>query len=465
MFSFDRSEFGNSKNAISVIPWQEYDYDKIIKGRLFFYVGAGLSQAAGLVGWYELARSVNRFRREYEDCIEFELSDADLASSNSAFLQNFITEKDNDGCVILSRESRDLRKFARTVVLNFLLRYPRKLLSTSSGSPSPLDSLVNEERLRLHAKIWETKCQGVFTTNYDMLLEESFRLVKPSDRIDTFGHEASARTYRYNAKFLQYLLSVPRFILKIHGDIDDLGTMLFDPVSAWKTKGALSRVVGNDLKHIFHSAQRSGHMIYVGCGARDRTFRELHAGLLHGRVAKYEKLFFVPKSELSAIIEEMSGNCYGLTFLTYGNDDGDICHSIQERELEGFLSTLANIPMKRPQFFSEEALDIWEKLKSESPLSREYVTIDWSARGLRLDSSWNSGVPDCDGEYLWRLKDRNLSPFLSEIKEGEDWWGIFYSVRLEGREILWRGEQPFAANGEAPAITFESYEWIGPYTG
>lgn len=435
--------------------WREYNFGQVGNGRLFFYVGAGLSQAAGLVGWNEMAVAISRFRSEYEADQGDSAPKEDQARQNAAYLRRFVEEKDSEDEFILSRASQDDRTFARTVLLNFLLRYRRRDFSPGQRAVTELD-------LALHGAVWKTHCQGVFTTNYDMLLEEAFSLVVPSKRSDLYGHPAALRTYRYKAQFLPFILSVPRFVLKLHGDVDDIGTMLFDPETAWDQENKLGGHAGGDLRHVFDAALRSGHMIYVGCGGHDRTFRELHQWPKRSRQTPYHRLFFTPAAEVAGIVEEMGSAIDDLLFLTYGSPDDRPDRRFAASELHAFLYALTRCTKSRPHYFSNEATSLWNQLGGGGDLHRAWLTPHWDVSGVGLPETWNQGSPQVAGRYLWRRRDDHAQPFLATVGEQEDLWGSYLSVTLEGREIWWRYDQPWAINGRPPDEEFMSYEWAGP---
>ena len=266
------------------IDWRDYSLTKLESGPLYFYVGAGLSVAAGLVDWEEMACLIWWFRKHYEKrgpglCPPREHTQ-EAALRNAEFLQGFVREKQREnGPPILTRESTSDEALGRTALLNLMLRYRRPRIGLSSdgqGEARPERPLVFRQRpgtepsiedLRLQSLIWRSRCHGVLTTNYDMLLEHAFSL---------YDHGAALRSYRYSVGFLRYVLSNPRFILKLHGDINDISTMEFDPWTAWDCPERLGGLWGEQLKHVYNAALRRGHIVYIGCGFRDRTIQELH---------------------------------------------------------------------------------------------------------------------------------------------------------------------------------------------
>lgn len=222
------------------MPISELDPRDLAAEPLYFYVGAGLSQAAGICGWRDLAQLIHGYRVAYEGYTG-ELPPADSAQINSQYLREFVTELAEDGSRILARGSTDRRVFGRTVVLNLLLRHDAR-----RGWP------IKEESLRLHAALWPCRPHGIFTTNYDTLIERSC----PAD----IG--AYLRVYRHTAAYLPFILSNPVFVLKLHGDVNDIGTMVLDPEYAWRDdQGEFRGQSGEFLQHV------------LPCGSHARSYR------------------------------------------------------------------------------------------------------------------------------------------------------------------------------------------------
>ena len=261
--------------------WTGFDFSLLSSGPLYFYVGSGLSIASGLVGWDEMACMVWRYRRYYEgeDVATGLLKwldakdKAERARENARFLQGSMPQ-----------EGKEHNAFGRTALLNLILRRraPRTRFSVpktrdANWEPLPDEKQQPEERSRygqepgaedfaLQSLVWRSNCHGVLTPNYDMFLEHAYSL---------FNHGSALRSYRYNATFLRYIFSNPRFVLKLHGDINDIGTMLLDPELLWGGEPPHNGHP-NDLKEMYKTALMNGHMVYVGARFRDDTIRKLH---------------------------------------------------------------------------------------------------------------------------------------------------------------------------------------------
>ncbi len=267
-------------------PWRPSDCLGLANGSLYFYVGAGLSMGAGLVGWEEMTATVFAYLRTREqDNVKRRLAQLSSAAAGDKrariqgqILAEFLEQRDKKKERLMGRDSTDPRALGRAVLLNLMLRYrkpawewqvDKSRLTRGTKRRARPGEEPSAEDLCLHSLLWRAKCHGILTTNYDMLLEHAFSV---------FAHGAALRSYRYSADLLRYLLSNRQFVLKLHGDINDLGGMLLDPQQAWTRRAALStRKQGQNLKRVYAACLERGHMVYVGCGFRDETIKHLHA--------------------------------------------------------------------------------------------------------------------------------------------------------------------------------------------
>lgn len=370
-------------------------------GPLYFYAGAGLSQAAGLVSWKEMAGILWHYLNQYEGLDKkrgwWRAFPKDNAKGNARLLDGFVNKAFRGETALgsaLSRGNSDPRVFGRIALLNTLLRYRKPKTDWSRRRARP-QSNDEPDRLRcgkqplaedlvLHSLIWRAKCHGVLTPNYDMLLEHAYSL---------FDHGAALRSYRYNADFLRYIMSNPRFVLKLHGDINDVSTMLFDPQTAWGRGKPLadgsrpSR--GHDLKEVYKTALESGHMVYVGMGFRDRTIRELHEHWRQPGKSNYVRIALIDEQDVPSIKKANADanfktkNYNDIVFLTYQRPESP-SETVRE-----FLSRIVDTragaqitSVKRPE--CEEAGDIHEQV---------FLT----KRKKRLVQHWRTEPRTCKG--------------------------------------------------------------------
>ena len=370
--------------------WKDFEFSNLASGPLFFYVGAGLSSAAGLVRWNEMASLIWWYQRHYEGKKDLTACPPDerttrVAKKNAAFLQSFVAERESGwpwSPRILSRESRDPRGLGRTALLNMILRYraPQMQFTEDHRKAAPIDRDRPPTRpgkepwaedLVLHSLIWRSACNGVLTTNYDMLLEHAYSL---------FHHGTALRSYRYNADFLRYILSNPRFVLKLHGDINDIGSMELDPNGAWKRSGSLGdrKGKGMDLKEVYRAILDQGHMVYVGCGFRDRTIEELHGFWLAQRRKPCNcRIALIPVWEAS---RELRSRFREIEFLTFSGF----------HEVRAFLERVEGARSKTQDWKpSPEATDIHRQVflsEDGAPPIQHWKTNLWTCRGEKLKS-------------------------------------------------------------------------------
>ncbi|MBI4718204.1 MAG: SIR2 family protein [Planctomycetes bacterium] len=279
--------------------------DALRNSTLHFYVGSGLSAASGLVGWGEMAKSVEEYRTSIEK-LQPKRPIPTSAESLSTYFREFADEEvaTTSGPVRrLSRQAIDLGDvwkencLKRTRLLNCLLRY-----STDQfwpGSEAGILVPFGEPDLALQRFLWRSSCTGILTPNYDTLIEQAYYTI--------VMRRSLLRVYRYTAEFLPFIQTNPRFVLKLHGDINDIRTMQFDPEAAWNPGGVFS--VGNvrvDLTGVYSDILQNSSVVYVGAGMRDRTIIELHtAWRRRATTSAGLRVALIPTSEVNVIRDEL----------------------------------------------------------------------------------------------------------------------------------------------------------------
>lgn len=388
-----------------------------------------------MVAWNELLRELERYRVQYEGGGAAAVPQDD-ALANSRALQRFVDEENAaTGIRLLSRSSGDVRTFGRTVVLNMLLRLRRP------SCPERSLGVLTPKDMTAHQLVWHTRCNGVFTTNYDTLLEDSFHLAPLNTRAEENGHSGPLRIYKYSAEFLKFILSVPRFVLKLHGDVNDLGTMVFDPASAWNDGGRLGPPHGTALLTVFQHASEVGHMVYVGAGLRDETFKRLHGPRMTSKPEpeRFESVALVPEWEVERIARELGNSSVMLekiNLLTYADDGlrGGRA-SVQHQETQAFLNQLRT-QRRDCAFgtFNEEALDLYQQMRKLSTMRRKYLTHEWSAMACPFPSEWSDVKPNEPGTYWCRPKQGDKTPFIVTFEYCTPLSGtVLMGFGLEGR--------------------------------
>lgn len=347
---------------------------------------------AGLAGWGEMACLIWLYRKNFEG-VEKPGCPTDTAQNIEKFLDDFIREKikkgDKQTPRILSRKAgkhlEEERAFGRTALLNMLLRYrgPRVVLKPEDGravaDPKKKPRFrpgkgPGKKDLMVQSLIWRSRCHGVFTTNYDMLLENAFSLY----------HDGGAlRSYRYTANFLRFILSNPHFVLKLHGDINDIATMELCPRKAWSSKGRLTGKKdsrGQDLKDAYAATLDRGHMIYLGCGFRDETIRQLHRNWQPKvKSQPLTRIALLPEWELkesATNVEIERTPKHGIELLSFSNF----------AEVKSFMEEVISVRSGTREYWAScpEASDLHQQLFLDwNPLTakRHFTTEPWSCKG------------------------------------------------------------------------------------
>lgn len=302
---------------IHPIHWKRADLKELAEDSLSFYVGSGLSAASGLVTWGELAQVMDDCRVRCEGR-KSALQDNWTADALSAFMQAFLNDPISDSTdspLALSRDAIEHGDDAwqqaerRTILLNCFLRNTYSDLYPDGFKYGEYEKVIKvptgEPRLEHQKALWNCDPKAVLTTNYDVLIENGYHQVLEPSKL---------RCYRYTAQFLPFIMTNERFILKLHGDINDVGTMQFDPNSAWKSKRALGGRAGDDVRKVYEKVMFNGHMIYVGAGMRDWTIIELHKAWRIASAKKNDKrlnslrrFVILPKDEIKAISNKPAG--------------------------------------------------------------------------------------------------------------------------------------------------------------
>lgn len=244
---------------------------------MYGYIGAGLSMNAGMPSWWQMTDMLITYLTDVEcagcrDDYRFQ-DEADICR----FMQLFAAESatvNGKTYPILSAESDDPRVFGRAAILNMAFRYRHgnRQMLLPGGKPNPrfrprAGKPPSSEDLAMHSMLWSAGIHGIITPNYDVLLERAHSF---------YNHVEDVRSYRYNAEFIGLVRSSPRFVLKLHGDINDLSSMCLDPVSAWTRSDQLGGTFGKRIKRFYSEINRDSIIVYLGLGFRDHSIAELH---------------------------------------------------------------------------------------------------------------------------------------------------------------------------------------------
>jgi hypothetical protein len=342
-------------------PWRDHDFSALKDGLLCFYVGAGLSMATGIGGWSWQAEQIDSYKRERES---FQGRPPNFLNAEglAALMQEFISDADSMGVRLLSRDSKSPLTFGRTVLLNILLRHHYTSIKPILGAD-----------IKLQRLLWRARCHGILTTNYDVLIERG----APAEVASIM------RVYRYTAHFTRFIRSNPRFVLKLHGDINDIATMVFDPQTGWDDPELLGGAAGEDLRTLYRTFAASGHLVYLGCGFRDRTIKELDEAADEEypwqRIAVVTSQELEPRSELTKL--RNAGLYRRVTFLSFNRDDPE--------DLQQLLKALVQMRRKNRHTYPrcDEAAHIRNRLECgwREPRSVGCHTEPWTLTSKPCD--------------------------------------------------------------------------------
>lgn len=201
--------------------------DSLREGRVSLFVGSGASCAAGLIGWDTLIEEMKTIIR----------------SENTTFspidLDTFLRDADHlDVADVFRTTVQDHRYFS------FLRAQYRKSVRLS----------------RLHRTLTKLPVKTIFTTNYDKLLESSFR--------DANSRDSAVIIFPQQLGIIGE--GEPR-VIKLHGDIDHPSTIVLT-----RTDYANYSVRHKEFEFELHRSINDRSILFVGFGLRDSNFRRIY---------------------------------------------------------------------------------------------------------------------------------------------------------------------------------------------
>ena len=205
-----------------------FRFDNIQTDSISVFVGAGLSKGAGLPDWYEL---IHQLARE----ISYEVPPPEWTNS-----ETFIDIS---------------QSYVNAYGLQRLIGYLQQKLDTTHVRPSIV-----------HKALALLPCTNIFTSNYDDLLEKSFRQVNKKVRLITRDIHVPLMTHD----------SLSANIVKLYGDLNQPETIVL--TRQHYEKFFLERpLLINQLK----STLSNSTMIYLGWSHRDPHFNLVFGELLN----------------------------------------------------------------------------------------------------------------------------------------------------------------------------------------
>jgi hypothetical protein len=190
------------------------------------FIGAGTSIAAGLIGWDELINEIKDVTRKENQ------------KYSPEELEVFFNSADYFDIAEYFKETVGVYGY-----FGFLREKYRKNVKLS----------------RLHHALGKLPIKTIFTTNYDKLLEDTYRKYT--------GQEPSVIIFPQQ---LGYIDDSEVRIIKLHGDIDHPLSLVLtrSDYAAYATKH-------REFVQVLHGGINSHTMLFVGFGLQDKNFRRI----------------------------------------------------------------------------------------------------------------------------------------------------------------------------------------------
>ncbi len=201
--------------------------DSVMSKRIHLFIGSGASSASELIGWDVLIDEMKQMIRK--ECTSYPQNDLEEFLENSDFL---------DIAELFRQTVKDHRYFS------FLRSRYRRDVKPSC----------------LHRELSKIPVNTIFTTNYDKLLEISFRIRNGCDPAVVVYPEQ-----------LGYINNSEVRIIKLHGDIDH-------PSSIVLTRTDYARYASRhkDFEMMLHSSINDFTILFIGFGIRDQNFQRIY---------------------------------------------------------------------------------------------------------------------------------------------------------------------------------------------
>ena len=200
--------------------------DSFRKETACLFIGSGVSSAAGLIGWDTLIQEMCKIIR------------AESTQFTASELDKFLNESDNLDIADYFRQTVKEYRYYR-----FLRRYFR----------------TDARLTRLHKVIATLPAKTLFTTNYDKVLETTFRAANGSDPAVIIFPEQ-----------IGYIDSDEQRIIKLHGDIDHPSTIVLT-----RTDYSNYASTHRDFVDMLEHGLNERTLLFVGFGLRDKNFRRI----------------------------------------------------------------------------------------------------------------------------------------------------------------------------------------------
>ena len=270
--------------------------DSAANGNLVLFIGAGMSQGAGLPGWAGLLEKGLEYAQRQQITVKAgEIRELMKGGAKDLLLAAHQLRQDLG--------DRNFYEFLRDVCVN------EKIHPTAA-----------------HRLLQDVRCAAILTTNYDRLIEQSFPAATPMHT-----HRDGAELADVNAK--------PRFaIVKVHGDVYRGDTLILGQKDYQK---AIFGELG--FRQFFEAMAQTRTLLFLGCSLTDPDFLLYLQALnfhLGGHLGPH--FAFMRTKGMNAITRKNFEDTYGVRII--GDDDRD-----DYPDFEGLLRELRAGRIPQPQ--------------------------------------------------------------------------------------------------------------------
>ncbi len=205
--------------------------------------------------------------------------------------------------------------------------------------PRVVDEAYGNQRLEpgdLHTQIYGLDLPIVMTTNFDKVYQSAAtRLSSSTIKVKTYRDQDLGLLAKGNAS--------SRVLLKTHGSIDDIGSMIFT-----RSDYVRLRTEFPLFQRVISALAVTNTLIFVGCGLRDPDMILLLEDLA-AATKGFGNHICLTDSRQSAELERVYNDCFGLTCIKYKYDES---HS----QLPVAIEQLQQLATKRRSELASAAL-------------------------------------------------------------------------------------------------------------
>jgi hypothetical protein len=379
--------------------------EEIHQNNTVLFVGAGLSMQAGFPGWEEL-------------------------------IVHMIEWADNLGLIDSREEREELKQLVKKGELLLVASELRELM-TPRDYLTFMKSKFRDESKKpavVHRLLPEIGFQAVLTTNYDVLLESAYTL-PGSNRPRTYTQEDAAELATLNSKKEFY-------ILKVHGDIDRIDTVVLGRRDYRKIM-----FENKAYRDFFKTLLQSRTVLFAGYGLKDpdlemilnelaSTFKgygNCHYALVsEDSMGKIEKKRWRRDYNINTIsYKATKGHPEVLRFFELLKDELDKKKSRTLSEEKSINKSFFNERKILPQHFYEINGYLDTICKKEKYLDRYYISLSGKAQQMAVDLE--SDFPDLLIQTEFEVLEKNRDDKPKDFKLLDD---IEDVLRTHSRFIL-----------------------------